>query len=201
MEKIAGGPEVADVLSLDRPLGEVIASVAERKGKPVGDVTIIVLDRPRHEDGVRQIREVGARVRFISDGDVSAALFAVTAEEGSTSCGNRRTPEGVLGGGDQVPRRQLLGRCGRATTTSAAPRWTPATTSTRSRRRPACRRRRRLLRRHRRHRRRAAGRPLHPRRKGDDRVARDALALGTVRTVSARHDQAKLREVTGGRYD
>ena len=97
MEKIAGGPEIADALSLDRPIGEVIASVAERKDKPVGDVTIIVLDRPRHEDGVRQIREAGARVRFISDGDVSAALFAVTAEGGvDLLWGIGGTPEGVL---------------------------------------------------------------------------------------------------------
>src|SRR5919206_1742988 len=64
MEKIAGGEDIADVLSLDDPLGEVIARVAERKGKSVGDVTVIVLDRPRHEDAVAEIREAGARIRF-----------------------------------------------------------------------------------------------------------------------------------------
>jgi fructose-1,6-bisphosphatase II len=97
MEKIAGGPEIADVLSLDHPLPEVIARVAERKGKPVGDVTIIMLDRPRHERAVEEIRETGARIRFISDGDVSAALFAVSPEgDVDLLWGIGGTPEGVI---------------------------------------------------------------------------------------------------------
>src|SRR5918996_3685118 len=52
MEKIAGGADVADVLSLDDPLQDVIRRVAERKRKAVGDLTVIMLDRPRHEEGV-----------------------------------------------------------------------------------------------------------------------------------------------------
>ena len=205
MEKIAGGPEVADVLSLDRPLGEVIASVAERKDKPVGDVTIIMLDRPRHEDGVRQIREVGARVRFISDGDVSAALFAVTAEGGvDLLWGIGGTPEGVLSAAAiKCLGGQLLGRL-----------WPRDDDE----RRAAV----------------DAGYDLDEVLDVDRLVAGDDVFFaatgvtdgelvqgvrytragkatteslvmrsrsGTVRTVSARHDQAKLREVTGGRYD
>jgi fructose-1,6-bisphosphatase II len=97
MEKIAGGPDVADVLSLDDPLGEVLEKVAERKGKSVGDVTVIMLDRPRHEQAAQEIRDAGARIRFISDGDVSAALFAVSAEAGvDLLWGIGGTPEGVL---------------------------------------------------------------------------------------------------------
>src|ERR671937_1701740 len=61
MEKIAAGPEIADVLDLDRPMGETVKLVAERKGTDVRDVMVVVLDRPRHEDTVREIREAGAR--------------------------------------------------------------------------------------------------------------------------------------------
>src|ERR1700741_693631 len=78
MEKMAGAPEIADLLDLDRPLGDTVRLVAERKGPPVGDVRVVVLDRPRHEAGIAAIREAGARVRLIAHGDVSAALLAVT---------------------------------------------------------------------------------------------------------------------------
>src|SRR5919198_1800631 len=68
MEKLAGGPEVADLLDLDRPLGETVKLVAERKGTDVRDVMVVVLDRPRHEETVKEIREAGARVPLILDG-------------------------------------------------------------------------------------------------------------------------------------
>src|SRR3954453_11147217 len=112
MEKIAGSAEIADVLSLDDPLPTVIERVAERKGISAGDVTVIMLDRPRHEEGVEQIREAGARVRFISDGDVSAALFAVTGEGGvDLLWGIGGTPEGVLSAAAiKCLGGQLLGR-------------------------------------------------------------------------------------------
>src|SRR5215212_10198031 len=74
MEKLAGAKEVADILDLDRPIGETVRLVAERKGVEVGDVMVSVLDRPRHEDGIDAIRSAGARVQLIADGDVSAAL-------------------------------------------------------------------------------------------------------------------------------
>src|SRR5207248_1499051 len=97
MEKLAGGPDIADVLSLDEPLPDVIRKVAERKRGEPGDVTLIMLDRPRHEDVVAKIRETGARIRFITDGDVSAALFAVSQGTGvDLLWGIGGTPEGVL---------------------------------------------------------------------------------------------------------
>jgi fructose-1,6-bisphosphatase II len=75
MEKMAGSPEIADLLDLDRPLAETVKLVAERKGTPIGDVMVVVLDRPRHEEGVRTIREAGARVRLIAQ-ERAAALEA-----------------------------------------------------------------------------------------------------------------------------
>src|ERR687893_2188678 len=61
MEKMAGSEEVADVLDLDRPLGETVKLIAERKGTQVGDVMVIMLDRPRHAEAVEEIRAAGAR--------------------------------------------------------------------------------------------------------------------------------------------
>lgn len=97
MEKMAGSAEIADLLDLDRPLGETLRLIAERKGSEVGDVTVIMLDRPRHEDAINAVREAGARVRFISDGDVSAALSAVMPEIPiDLLWGVGGTPEGVI---------------------------------------------------------------------------------------------------------
>src|ERR671918_2179643 len=97
MEKMAGGPHIADLLDLDRPLGETIELVAERKGTDVRDVMVVVLDRPRHEDGIRQIREAGGRVRLITDGDVSGALLAVSPDRPADLLwGIGGTPEGVI---------------------------------------------------------------------------------------------------------
>ena len=97
MEKLAGGPGVADLLSLTDPLGDVVRAVGERKGGGPEDVTVIMLDRPRHEQAVEELRKVGARIRFISDGDVAAALFAVTKGTGvDLLWGIGGTPEGVL---------------------------------------------------------------------------------------------------------
>src|SRR6201997_70548 len=78
MEKIAGGPEVADLLDLDRPLPETLGLVAERKGTDIRDVMVVMLDRERHHETIAEVREAGARVRLILDGDVSAALLAVS---------------------------------------------------------------------------------------------------------------------------
>ncbi len=97
MEKIAGSPRIADCLSLSDPLSEVIGRVAERKGGSVGEVTVVMLDRERHAKAVEEIREVGARIRFIKDGDVSAALLAVSPGTGiDLLWGIGGTPEGVL---------------------------------------------------------------------------------------------------------
>jgi fructose-1,6-bisphosphatase II len=97
MEKLAGSPRIADCLSLDDSLGDVIRRVAERKNASPGDVTVIMLDRERHAGAVEEIREAGARIRFISDGDVAAALVAVNEGTGvDLLWGIGGTPEGVL---------------------------------------------------------------------------------------------------------
>ena len=97
MEKMAGGDDVADLLDLDRPLGETIGLVAERRGIEVGDVMVVVLDRPRHEEGIEAIRDAGGRVRLITDGDVAGALLAVSPRTPATLLwGIGGTPEGVI---------------------------------------------------------------------------------------------------------
>jgi fructose-1,6-bisphosphatase II len=97
MEKMAGDAEIADLLDLDRPLGETLGLVAERRGTDMRDVMVVVLDRPRHEDGIRAIREAGARVRLITDGDVSGALLAVAPDRPvDLLWGIGGTPEGVI---------------------------------------------------------------------------------------------------------
>jgi fructose-1,6-bisphosphatase II len=97
MEKIAGSAQIADLLDLDRPFEETIRLVAERKGTDVGDVMVMMLDRPRHAERLRRVRAAGARVRLISDGDVSGVLLACD-ERSSVDLlwGLGGTPEGVL---------------------------------------------------------------------------------------------------------
>ena len=97
MEKLAGGSDIAGLLDLDRPIGEVIEAVARKRRKTVGDVTVVVLDRERHQEGIQAIRDAGARVRLISDGDVSAALLAVSERSPvDLLWGVGGTPEGVI---------------------------------------------------------------------------------------------------------
>jgi fructose-1,6-bisphosphatase II len=97
MEKIAGGPEIADLLDLDRPLGETLALIAERKQVEIRDVMVVMLDRERHHEAMREVREAGARVRLIMDGDVSAALLAVSENSPvDLLWGIGGTPEGVI---------------------------------------------------------------------------------------------------------
>jgi hypothetical protein len=97
MEKMAGGSDVADLLSLDRPMGETLGLVAERRACDIRDIMVVVLDRPRHEDGIQAIRDAGARVRLITDGDVSASLLAVSDRSPvSLLWGIGGTPEGVI---------------------------------------------------------------------------------------------------------
>jgi fructose-1,6-bisphosphatase II len=112
MEKIAGAAEIADLLDLDRPLPETIKLVAERKHIDVRDVMVVMLDRERHHEAMRQVREAGARVRLIMDGDVSAALLAVS-ENSSVDLlwGIGGTPEGVISAAAiKCTGGQLLGR-------------------------------------------------------------------------------------------
>jgi fructose-1,6-bisphosphatase II len=112
MEKLAGGEDIADLLDLDRPLVETCKLVAERRGGSIGDVIVVVLDRPRHEEQIREIREAGARIRLITDGDVSAALLAVSERSPvDLLWGIGGTPEGVLSAAAlKSMGGQLLGR-------------------------------------------------------------------------------------------
>jgi fructose-1,6-bisphosphatase II len=112
MEKIAAGPELADLLDLDRPMSETVKLAAERKGTDVRDVMVVVLDRPRHQDTIDEIREAGARVRLLLDGAVAAALLAATdATAVDMLWGIGGTPEGVISAAAlKCIGGQLLGR-------------------------------------------------------------------------------------------
>jgi fructose-1,6-bisphosphatase II len=112
MEKMAGASEIADLLDLDRPLGETVKLIADRKGREIGEVMVVVLDRPRHEQGIAAIREAGARVQLITHGDVSAALLAVSERAPvDLLWGIGGTPEGVISAAAvKCLGGQLLGR-------------------------------------------------------------------------------------------
>jgi fructose-1,6-bisphosphatase II len=97
MEKLAGGADIADLLDLDRPMGETLQLIAERRTCDIRDIMVVTLDRPRHEQGIAAIRQAGARVRLITDGDVSASLLAVSRRSPVTLLwGIGGTPEGVI---------------------------------------------------------------------------------------------------------
>jgi fructose-1,6-bisphosphatase II len=97
MEKLAAGDRFADLLDLDRPLGETVELIAERKETDVNDVMAVVLDRPRHTEGIEAIRKAGGRVQLITDGDVSGALNAVAPDRKVDFLwGIGGTPEGVI---------------------------------------------------------------------------------------------------------
>ena len=204
MEKLAGGPEVADLLSLTEPLPDVIRRVAERKGVEPSEIRVIMLDRPRHEEQVAAIREVGARIRFISDGDVSAALFAVSSGTGvDLLWGIGGTPEGVLSAAAiKCLGGQILGRLWprdadeRRAAVDAGYDLDEVLDADRL----------------------VAGNDVFfaatgvtdgdllqgVRNLDDGHATTESLVMrsrsGTVRTVQARHDRPKLREITGGRY-
>jgi len=112
MEKIAGGAEIADLLDLDRPLADTLQLIAERKGTDIRDVMVVMLDRDRHADAMRQVREAGARVRLITDGDVAGALLAVSENTPvDLLWGIGGTPEGVISAAAiKCIGGQLLGR-------------------------------------------------------------------------------------------
>ena len=112
MEKIAGGPEIVDLLDLDRPLADTLALIAERKHRDIRDVMVVMLDRERHADAIRQVREAGGRVRLITDDDVSASLLAVNEDSPvDLLWGIGGTPEGVISAAAiKCIGGQLLGR-------------------------------------------------------------------------------------------
>ena len=204
MEKLVGDAEIADCLTLEVPIGEVVQRVAERRGVSPTEITTVILDRERHDEGVRQIREAGSRVRFITDGDVAAALLAVSEGTGvDLLWGIGGTPEGVISAAAiKCLGGQILGRL-----------W-PRDDDERQQAVDAGYEIDRIL-------------TVDDLVGGDDaffaasgvtdgdllqgvryrgagQATTESLIMrsrsGTVRTVHARHDRAKLREVTGGLY-
>src|SRR5437588_4578828 len=204
MEKIAGGPEIADLLDLDRPLPETLALIAERKRTDIRDVMVVMLDRERHHDMMRQVREAGARVRLILDGDVSAALLAVSDNSPvDLLWGIGGTPEGVISAAAiKCIGGQLLGRL-----------W-PRNDEERQAALDAGYNLQRVLNVDDL----VAGEDVFfsapgvtdgdvlqgVRYQGGEGATTESLVMrsrsGTVRRVSARHDRAKLRTLTGERY-
>ncbi len=97
MEKLVTGPEAADVVDIRLPVKENIARVAKAKGSGPEDVTVVLLDRPRHQQLVHDIRATGARIKFITDGDVAGAIMAARPDTGiDLLLGIGGTPEGII---------------------------------------------------------------------------------------------------------
>jgi fructose-1,6-bisphosphatase II len=132
MDKIATGPEAIDAVDIDAPPRENVARVAKAKGRRPSEVSVVVLERGRHEALIDELRETGCKVHLIPDGDVAPAIAAAQPATGvDLLMGIGGTPEGVIaaaalkcvGGGVQ-------GSSGRATARSARRSTTPASTST-----------------------------------------------------------------------
>ncbi len=97
MEKIATGPEAAEAIDIEAPVAENIRQVAKAKGKRPEEVTVTILDRPRHAEMIAEIRAAGARVLLITDGDVAGAIVAaIPRTEVDLLMGIGGTPEGVV---------------------------------------------------------------------------------------------------------
>jgi len=97
MEKIAVGPKAAGAIDLSRTIEENLESVAAAKGYHLDDLTVVILDRPRHENLIQRVRKTGARIHLIPDGDVSAAIATALDSTGvDVLVGTGGAPEGVL---------------------------------------------------------------------------------------------------------
>lgn len=97
MKKLAVGPKAAPFVHIDAPVRDNIEAVANALEKPTSDVTVVILDRPRHADLVNQVREAGARIKLISDGDVDACIATAVPGTGiHVALGTGGAPEGVL---------------------------------------------------------------------------------------------------------
>ena len=97
MEKIVIGPAAKGAVDLDAPVKHNLKAIARRLQRGVDDLVVVVLDRPRHQQLIRDIREAGARIRLISDGDLSAGIAAAVAGTGVHAVmGSGGAPEGVL---------------------------------------------------------------------------------------------------------
>jgi fructose-1,6-bisphosphatase II len=97
MEKIVVGEDAAEAVDIDAPVAENLERVAKKKKGSVADLTVVILDRPRHDQLVKEVREAGARIRFIPDGDVAGAISAAREDTGTDLLmGIGGTPEGVI---------------------------------------------------------------------------------------------------------
>ena len=201
MEKIAVGPEAAGAIDLNRSPTENVRAVAAAKKMRVSDLTVVVLERERHDALIAELRESGARVNLIRDGDVAPSIAACQPIDRRRHADGHRWHAGGrhLGRGDQVHGRRDPGpavaaqrrradsaRSRAASTSTASSRPTissPATTS--SSRRPA-------------------SRAAHccaacaPARRGRDRVARDALPLGHGAADLGLPPERQARELRNG---
>ncbi|MFF8030242.1 MULTISPECIES: class II fructose-bisphosphatase [unclassified Streptomyces] len=97
MDKLVTGPEAADFVDIDAPVNVNIRRVAKAKRATPEDVTVVILDRPRHEGIIKEIRETGARIKLISDGDVAGSILALREGTGiDLLLGVGGTPEGII---------------------------------------------------------------------------------------------------------
>jgi len=97
MNKIATGPEAKDIIDINAPVAENLKNIATAKKKKISELTVVVLDRPRHEQLLAEIRSAGARIKLISDGDVEASIEAALPDrEIDVLMGIGGTPEAVL---------------------------------------------------------------------------------------------------------
>ena len=97
MNKIAVGPRAKGLIDIEAPLRENLENIALSENKSINDLTVVMLQRPRHEELIREVREIGARIRLIPDGDVAGALMTCLPESGIDALlGIGGTPEGIL---------------------------------------------------------------------------------------------------------
>lgn len=97
MDKLVTGPDAADFVDIDAPVAVNIKRIAKAKKSTPEDVTVVILDRPRHEGLIREVREAGARIKLISDGDVAGSVYALREGTGvDLLLGVGGTPEGII---------------------------------------------------------------------------------------------------------
>lgn len=97
MKKLVVGPEAADVVDITAPVKENLRRIAKAKRRDIESLTVVLLDRPRHDQLVKEIRQAGARIKFITDGDVAGAVEAARDETGIDALmGIGGTPEGII---------------------------------------------------------------------------------------------------------
>lgn len=97
MNKIAVGPQARGVVDIEAPVEHNLRAIARASGKKVEDLTVVILDRPRHEQLIAEVRRCGARIRLLTDGDVAGALMTCWPDSGiDVLLGIGGTPEGVI---------------------------------------------------------------------------------------------------------